>query len=60
MKTSKSRSVAAVMAVALVTIGAAGIGLTFGGACTAETDPTGVGPTGPGECADVQFAVHQP
>ncbi len=33
---------------------------TFGGACTAETDPTGVGPTGPNECADVQFAAHQP
>ncbi len=33
---------------------------TFGGACTAETDPTGIGPTGPNECADVQFAVHQP
>lgn len=33
---------------------------TFGGACTAETDPTGVGPIGPFECADEQFAVHMP
>jgi hypothetical protein len=33
---------------------------TFGGACTAETDPTGVGPIGPNECADVQFAAHMP
>ena len=33
---------------------------TFGGACTAETDPTGAGPEGPRECADVQFAAHIP
>jgi hypothetical protein len=33
---------------------------TFGGACTAETDPTGVGPLGPNSCADVQFAAHIP
>jgi hypothetical protein len=33
---------------------------TFGGGCTAETDPTGVGPIGPNECADVQFAAHMP
>ena len=33
---------------------------TFGGACTAETDPTGSGPEGPRECADVQFAAHIP
>lgn len=33
---------------------------TFGGACTAETDPTGVGPEGPNVCADVQFAAHVP
>ena len=33
---------------------------TFGGACTAATDPTGIGPVGPNECADVQFAAHVP
>jgi hypothetical protein len=33
---------------------------TFGGACTAETDPTGVGPIGRNECANVQFAAHIP
>ena len=33
---------------------------TFGGACTAETDPTDAGPEGPRECADVQFAAHIP
>ena len=33
---------------------------TFGGACTAETDPTGTGPVGPYECFDQQFAVHLP
>ena len=33
---------------------------TFGGACTADTDPTGTGPVGPNECADVQFAAHVP
>jgi hypothetical protein len=33
---------------------------TFGGGCTAETDPTGVGPHGPNECADIQFAAHEP
>ncbi|MFQ6027722.1 MAG: hypothetical protein ACE5Q6_09545, partial [Dehalococcoidia bacterium] len=33
---------------------------TFGGACNAETDPTGVGPLGDNSCADVQFAIHIP
>ena len=33
---------------------------TFGGACTTATDPTGTGPLGPNECADVQFAAHVP
>jgi hypothetical protein len=33
---------------------------SFGGACTSETDPTQVGPFGPNQCADVQFAVHLP
>ncbi len=33
---------------------------TFGAACTAATDPTGTGPVGPNECADVQFAAHVP
>ncbi len=33
---------------------------TFGGACTAATDPTGTGLVGPNECADVQFAAHIP
>ena len=33
---------------------------TFGGGCTPATDPTGTGPVGPNECADVQFAAHIP
>jgi hypothetical protein len=33
---------------------------TFGGGCTPETEPTGVGPFGPNACTDVQFAAHVP
>lgn len=33
---------------------------TFGGGCTSETDPTGIGPIGNFECFDQQFAAFVP
>ncbi len=32
---------------------------SFGGGCTADSDPSGVGPEGPNECEDVQAAVFE-